>query len=62
MAADKPHDALGIEEARDALYSNYHALLDGLGWRPLTREWDYQKTFERIRREVFADEYRQLGT
>ena len=62
MAADKPHDALGIEEAREALYSNYHALLDGLGWRPLTRDWDYQKTFERIRREVFADEYRQLGT
>jgi AcrR family transcriptional regulator len=28
-------------------------LLDGLGWRPLTHEWDYRATMSRIYREVF---------
>lgn len=60
MAADKPHDALGIEDSREALYGNYHALLDGINWQPLTRDWDYQATFERIRKEIFYDEFREL--
>ena len=37
-----------------------HVLLDGYGWRPLSHEWDYEKTSERIQVEVFADEYRQM--
>ncbi len=41
-----------------------HAMLDGFGWRPLSTEWDYQATFDRISREVFAHECRlakQIG-
>ncbi len=60
MAADKPHEALGIEDSREALHGNYHALLDGIGWHPLSSTWDYQATHDRIRKEVFYDEYREL--
>ncbi|MDR3618161.1 MAG: helix-turn-helix domain containing protein [Paludisphaera borealis] len=35
-------------------------LLDGFGWRPLTTEWDYCKTYHRLIKDVFADEHRRL--
>lgn len=35
-------------------------LLDGFGWRPLSTEWDYSKTVERVRSELFADEMQSL--
>ncbi|HEX3729516.1 MAG TPA: hypothetical protein VHV47_06905, partial [Opitutaceae bacterium] len=35
-------------------------LLDGLGWRPLARDWDYAKTLERVWGEVFPDEARRM--
>ena len=34
--------------------------LDGFGWRPLSTEWDYPATLERVRKEVFPDEFRRL--
>lgn len=36
------------------------ALLDGFGWRPLSTEWDYSKTVERVRAELFAEETQKL--
>jgi AcrR family transcriptional regulator len=44
-----------------ALWKNYQVLLDGYGWQPLSTEWDYPATVERIKTEVFADEYRELA-
>lgn len=35
-------------------------LLDGFGWRPLSTEWDYAKTVERVRSELFAEEMQSL--
>ena len=60
IAGDKPHEALGLENPRDILYGNYNALLDGMGWQPLSSAWEYDQTYQRVRKEVFADEYRQL--
>jgi AcrR family transcriptional regulator len=38
------------------------AFLDGLGWRPLTSEWDYRRTLHRVYTEVFpADLLYELG-
>jgi AcrR family transcriptional regulator len=37
------------------------ALLDGLGWKPLARDWDYRKTVGRIWREVFPGEAARMG-
>lgn len=28
---------------------------DGIGWGPLTREWDYEKSLNRFYREVFPE-------
>jgi AcrR family transcriptional regulator len=44
-----------------ALRTNQQILLDGHGWRPLSREWDYEATEQRILDEVFADEVARLG-
>jgi AcrR family transcriptional regulator len=30
-------------------------VLDGIGWRPLTSEWDYDKSLDRFYREVFPE-------
>jgi len=30
-------------------------VLDGIGWRPLTSEWDYNKSLKRFYREVFPE-------
>jgi hypothetical protein len=49
-------DNLAIANPRVVTRHAFHALLDGFGWRPLSTEWDYQATFDRISKEVFADE------
>ena len=33
------------------------AFLDGLGWRPLSSEWDYRRTLQRVYTEVFPPAY-----
>jgi len=38
------------------LYDNYHCFLDGVGWTPTRREWDYASSQQRIERDVFARE------
>lgn len=30
-------------------------VLDGIGWRPLTTEWDYEKSLKRFYREIFPE-------
>ncbi len=60
IMAGKPLEDLGIERPHDTLYANYHIMLDGVGWQPLSHVWDYEQTRARIRKEVFRDAYRQL--
>lgn len=45
----------------ESLMSNVSLVLDGLQWRPLSSEFDYNLTLERIRSEVFADEVAALS-
>ena len=33
------------------------AFLDGIGWQPLTAEWDYRDTLHRIYAEIFSSEF-----
>lgn len=37
-----------------------NVLMDGLGMKPLSTEWDYSATWERIGNEVFPEEVQQL--
>ena len=43
----------------EALRHNQHVLMDGYGWQPLSTEWDYGATRERVLAEIFPDEARQ---
>lgn len=39
---------------------NANMLLDGLGWKPLSSEWDYRKTWQKVEHTLFKDELTYL--
>lgn len=43
------------------LLKNVNILMDGMGWLPLSRDWDYNSTWHRIGEQVFAEELQQLA-
>jgi len=63
VAADRQHleSKLGLEDLPAALFQDYDRFLDGFEWKPLSKDWDYPESLERIRKEVFADEFRRLA-
>jgi hypothetical protein len=49
-------DMLGVgADGFQATRAAVNELLDAQGWQPLSTEWDYDKTQERTRRELFED-------
>jgi len=52
---------LAIDDPLASSRNSMQFLLDGLGWRPLRTEWDYDSTLTRIAKEIFPDEWRQAG-
>ncbi|MFH1747755.1 MAG: hypothetical protein ABIG44_12025 [Planctomycetota bacterium] len=50
---------LDIADGYQVAYDTAGLLFDALGWRPLAHEWDYQRTRQQIRQELFPDEWRQ---
>ncbi len=61
MSSEVNLNALGVTDPRKAVWDNMHALLDGFGWRPLSKELDYEQTRGRILKEVFPQESAQMG-
>jgi len=62
IAASNPNlGSLAMEDESAMLNRNYHALLDGYGWQPLSSAHDYIAVQDRIRREVFPEESRRVG-
>lgn len=45
-----------------SVLQNANILLDGLGWKPLSSDFDYQQSWLRIEKEVFAEEVYQLAS
>ena len=45
-----------LSDPRRQLREASGLMLDGLGWRPLSSEWDYRKTLKRIYAEVLTPE------
>ncbi|HDM8174448.1 TPA: TetR/AcrR family transcriptional regulator [Vibrio harveyi] len=41
---------------------NANMLLDGLGWLPLSTDWDYRKTWRRVEQELFSEEIAYLDS
>ena len=52
---------LAIDDPLASSRRNMQALLDGLGWRPLRAEWDYDSTLTRIAKEIFPNEWLRAG-
>jgi len=52
-----PHALMlaGIEDPLRALIQNVNVLLDGLSWKPLSSEWDYDAVDRRIKSELFPE-------
>lgn len=47
-------------DADTILLQNISILHDGMNWSPLSKDWDYQKTWQRIGQEVFLDDIAAL--
>lgn len=46
----------GIKNPRRTTHKSMGLMLDGYGWRPLTSEFNYRTTWERVYKEVFTPE------
>lgn len=44
-----------------ALRRNQERLLDGFGWKPLSHEYDFEATRERVKKEIFSEELGRLA-
>ncbi|GAB2663216.1 TetR/AcrR family transcriptional regulator [Vibrio panuliri] len=42
--------------------NNANMLLDGLNWKPLSSQWDYRKTWQRVEKELFSAEVEYLSS
>jgi AcrR family transcriptional regulator len=58
-ASDSPVQTW-VNDSSDLHFKLISAFFDGFGWKPLSHEWDYSKTVERVRSEVFPNEVGQL--
>jgi AcrR family transcriptional regulator len=45
----------GIDDPLKVLCQTVHIFLDGLNWKPLSTEWDYDATERRIKQEIFPE-------
>jgi hypothetical protein len=45
----------GINDPLKALCQNVTLALDGLNWKPLSSEWDYDAVDRRIKKEIFPE-------
>jgi len=59
--ANVPLKELGIRDPGATLIRTSNAMLDGLGWTPLSTKHDYQQTEQRIATDLFSAEFAQLG-
>ena len=55
-----PPEELGIESPFASVIKTGSKLADGYDWRPLSTEYDYRGTFERVWSEVFPAEHRKV--
>jgi AcrR family transcriptional regulator len=45
----------GIDDPLEVLCQTMDVLMDGLGWKPLSAEWDYDAAKRRIQQQVFPE-------
>jgi len=52
---------MGLHEPWQALRQNQMTLIDGYGWQPLTVDYPFAETQQRLETEVFGPEFQQLA-
>lgn len=55
MECDETLRQMGIVNGFQMVRDINNKLLDGFGWKPFSTERDYNKVFERVAKEIFAD-------
>jgi hypothetical protein len=55
-----PLEEVGFPQPYESIMKSCEILVDGYGWKPLSTEWDYEKTRQNIRQSVLAPEYEML--
>lgn len=58
--SDIPLTKLGISNPLKVVLQHSIRVLDSYGWKPLSSEWEYEKTFARVHKELFKHETEQL--
>lgn len=56
MRSDTPLVLAGVSRPAVAVERSLGLMLDGYGWRPLSTEWNYKVTRDRVRNEVFPSQ------
>jgi len=46
----------------DPFLFNLNCMLDGMNWLPLSTDWDYCQSWQRIEKDIFSAEQQQLAT
>jgi len=57
---DLPLEQMGIRNPKLAIIGSIGAMLDGLGWKPLSSEQNYLTTIDKIHETVLKEEYMRL--
>jgi AcrR family transcriptional regulator len=55
-----PPEEFSIKNPFESIINTSLTLADGYGWKPLSSEWDYTETTDRVWREVFPAERRKV--
>lgn len=55
-----PQTVFGMNNISHEFWLSYNVLMDGLGWKPLFAEWDWEETLAQVRRTVFPEEAQTL--
>lgn len=58
---DIDFDEIGLPDPNASMARMFQFTLDGMGWKPLSKDNDYEALVERIKNEVFPDEFAQLA-
>lgn len=54
IAGQQTMEQIGIEDGFRMVREINNRLLDGFGWKPLSTRFDYNATFDQVRREIFG--------
>ena len=57
----KEATAVNRLDPKTLLLQNINLLHDGMSWHPLSKDWDYQNTWRRVEREIFAEDIQSLS-